>query len=299
MPLRFSTLQGVVDVVAWRGVLRDWLLPLLRGGAAVCLVVALAQPERSMQEQDIRAEGIDIVLSLDLSSSMLAQDFKPDRLEASKLVAQDFVQHREYDRIGLVAFSGEAFTQCPLTSDHEVVNHFLGNLQCGQLEDGTAIGMGLATAVNRLKDSEAKSKVIILLTDGVNNAGYIAPITAAALAKEFGIKVYTIGVGNTGQAYAPIGRRADGEYVFGFVPVEIDETLLLQVAQQTGGRYFRATDEKSLEKIYAEIDRLEKTEMDATIVQRHVSLFRFWLGWAAVLLAMELLLRWTVLRSLP
>ncbi len=296
--LQFSSLQGVLREPSWRSSLRVWLLPLLRGLGLVCLVLALARPQRSLQAQDIKAEGIDIVLSLDLSSSMLAQDFRPDRLKASQKVAIDFVERREFDRIGLVVFSGEAFTQCPLTTDHEVVNHFLEQLQCGQLEDGTAIGMGLATAVNRLKDSKAKSKIVILLTDGVNNAGYIEPNTAAQLAKEFGIKVYTIGVGSTGQAYAPIGRRGDGEYVFGFVPVEIDENLMMQIAQQTGGRYFRATDEKSLQKIYSEIDQLEKTEMDVTTIQRHLDLYPFWLKCALVLLLLEWLLRFTLLRSL-
>jgi Ca-activated chloride channel family protein len=295
----FSNLQGVVRQSSWRTNLRIWLVPILRGLALLCLTVSLARPQRTLQEQDIKADGIDIILSMDLSSSMLAQDFRPDRLKASQKVAADFVEHREFDRIGLVVFSGEAFTQCPLTSDHEVLNHFLAQLQCGQLEDGTAIGMGLATAVNRLKDSKAKSKIIILLTDGVNNAGYIEPNTAAQLAKEFGIKVYTIGVGNAGQAYAPIGRRSDGEYVFGYVPVEIDENLMIQIAQQTGGRYFRATDEHSLQKIYTEIDQLEKTEMDVTSLQRHLDLYGIWLYWSLAFLLSEFILRYTLLRSIP
>ena len=297
--MRFSSLQGVLRQPSWRASLRKVSLPLFRAAALCCLIIALSRPQRVLQEQDIKADGIDIVLSIDLSSSMLAQDFRPDRLKASQKVAKEFVERREFDRIGLVVFSGEAFTQCPLTTDHEVVNHFLEQLQCGQLEDGTAIGMGLATAVNRLKDSQAKSKVIILLTDGVNNAGYIEPNTAAELAKEFNIKIYTIGVGSTGQAYAPIGRRGDGDYVFGFVPVEIDENLMIQIAQQTGGRYFRATNEQSLQKIYAEIDQLEKTEMDVTAIQRHVDLYPTWLKWALLCLLLEWLVRYALLRSLP
>jgi Ca-activated chloride channel homolog len=297
--IRMSSLQSVVNEPSWKALLRQWLLPFLRGLALFCLIIALARPQQTFKEQDIKADGIDIMLSLDVSSSMLARDFNPDRLTASKLVAKDFVVRREFDRIGLVVFSGEAFTQCPLTADHDIVQHFLDNLRCGQLEDGTAIGMGLATAVNRIKDSKAKSKVIILLTDGVNNAGYVQPNTAADLAKTFGIKVYTIGVGSSGRAFAPVGRRGDGDYIFSYVPVEIDEALLLQIAELTGGRYFRAKDEKSLQKIYAEIDRLEKTEMDVTTLQRDVDTFAVWLRWVALFLVAELILRWTLLRSLP
>jgi Ca-activated chloride channel homolog len=297
--IRISTLQAVINEPSWKALLRLWLPPILRGLAFFCLIIALARPQQTLKEQDIKADGIDIILSLDVSSSMLARDFNPDRLIASKLVAKDFVARREFDRIGLVVFSGEAFTQCPLTADHDIIYHFLDNLRCGQLEDGTAIGMGLATAVNRIKDSKAKSKVIILLTDGVNNSGYVQPNTATDLAKTFGIKVYTIGVGSTGRAFAPVGRRGDGDYIFSYVPVEIDEALLLQIAEQTGGRYFRAKDETSLKQIYAEIDRLEKTEMDVTTLQRDVDIFPVWLRWAAILLLLELVLRWTVLQNLP
>jgi Ca-activated chloride channel family protein len=292
-------LQSIVSEPSWRGLLRAWLPLLLRSLALFCIAIALARPQKTLSEQEIKADGIDIMLSMDISSSMLARDFSPDRLTASKSVAKDFVLRREFDRIGLVVFSGEAFTQCPLTIDHEILNHFLDNLRCGFLEDGTAIGMGLATAVNRIKDSKAKSKVIILLTDGVNNSGYVQPNVAAELAKTFGIKVYTIGIGSIGRAFAPIGRRGDGDYIFSYVPVEIDEALLLQIAQQTGGRYFRAKDEKSLQKIYAEIDRLEKTEMDVTSIQRDIDLFPTWLAFAFCFLLLELGLKWTILRSLP
>jgi Ca-activated chloride channel family protein len=229
----------------------------------------------------------------------LAQDFKPDRLEASKNVAIEFIGKRQYDRIGLAVFAGEAFTQCPLTTDHRVLIDFVEGLRCGILEDGTAIGMGLATAVNRIKDSQAKSKVIILLTDGVNNSGYVKPLTAAEIAKEFGVKVYTIGVGQEGEALTPISRRSDGRYVFGLARVEIDEELLRQIASLTGGKYFRATTARSLEAIYDEIDRLEKTEIEVTSVKRYSEEFYRFVWLAIFLLGLELLLRYAVLRTIP
>ena len=236
---------------------------------------------------------------MDLSSSMLAQDFKPDRLEESKRVAADFVNKREHDRIGLSVFSGEAFTQCPLTTDHKVVKEFLAGLKCGLLEDGTAIGMGLATSVNRLKDSDAKSKVVILLTDGVNNAGYIKPYTAAEIAREFDVKVYTIGVGSTGDALTPVSRRSDGKYIFGLARVEIDEALLEEIANMTGGKYFRATSGEGLEKIYEEINQLEKTEIEVTSIKRYSEEFHYFAFWGLVLLVLEFLLRYTVFRTIP
>jgi len=248
--MRMSSLESLNEVQSIRGRLRA-LLPILRVLSFIALVIAIARPQLTLKEEEIKAEGVDIVLVMDLSSSMLAQDFKPDRLEVSKKVASDFVDKREYDRIGLGVFAGEAFTQCPLTTDHRVVKEFLAGLRCGILEDGTAIGMGLATAVNRLKESEAKSKVVILLTDGVNNAGYVKPMTASEIAREFEVKVYTIGVGSTGEAYSPVSRRSDGKYIFGLARVEIDEELLIQIADMTGGKYFRATSAESLENIYA------------------------------------------------
>ena len=291
------TLEATRGLKSWKGELQK-LLPTLRALAFIALVFALARPQRMLTEEVIKAEGIDIFLVLDLSSSMLAQDFKPDRLEVSKRVASEFVNKRQYDRIGLAVFSGEAFTQCPLTTDHRVLNDFIDGLRCGILEDGTAIGMGLATAVNRIKDSESKSKVIILLTDGVNNAGYVKPLTAAEIAKKFGVKVYTIGVGREGEALTPISRRSDGRYVFGLARVEIDEDLLRQIASLTGGRYFRATSTRSLEEIYDEIDRLEKTEIEVTSVKRYSEEFYRFVWIALALLVLELLLRFTVLRTI-
>lgn len=295
--LRVSSLSKLDWSASWRLRLR-YMLPWLRLVALGVLIIALARPQRALQEEQIKAEGIDIILAMDLSSSMLAQDFKPDRLSVSKRVAAEFVDRRAYDRLGLVVFSGEAFAQCPLTTDHAIVKTFLSELQCGALEDGTAIGMGLATAVNRLKDSSVKSKVVILLTDGVNNAGYIKPITAAEIAKQFNVRVYTIGVGTMGDALTPVSRRSDGQYLFGLARVEIDEVLLKEISKMTGGQYFRATSEESLEKIYSEIDRLEKTELEVTTLKRYSEVFRGFAWVGLVLLLLEFILRQTWLRSI-
>jgi Ca-activated chloride channel family protein len=293
-----SSLSSVEGIVSWRVRLRTYL-PWLRVWSLLLLVGALARPQLSMQEESITAEGIDIVLSMDLSSSMLAQDFKPNRLEASKQVAIDFVNKREFDRISVVAFAGEAFTQCPLTTDHDIVRTFLGSLACGTLDDGTAIGQGLATAINRVKDSETVSKVIILLTDGVNNAGYLAPDMAAQIAKEFGIKVYTIGVGSQGEALTPVSKDRFGRYRYDIAQVEIDEALLQQIAQVTDGRYFRATSMDELQQIYGIIDQLEKTEIESTVIKRYEEKFRILAFWALALLILELVLRYSVLRTIP
>ena len=297
-PITMSNLTAFRGQSSWRGRARA-LLPVLRALAFVSLVMALVRPQALLREEDVQAEGIDIMLTLDLSSSMLAQDFEPDRLEVAKQVAADFVKKREFDRIGLIVFSGEAFTQCPLTTDHKVVQEFLGNLKCGFLQDGTAIGMGLASAVNRVKDSPAKSKIIILMTDGVNNAGYFKPEDAMELAKTLGVKVYTIGIGSTGEAMTPIGRRNDGKYVFGLSPVEIDETLLQNIAIATGGKFYRATNNRELEQIYVEIDRLEKSKIDVTTVKRRTELFGKWVLLALILLVLELGLRYTIFRTIP
>jgi Ca-activated chloride channel family protein len=232
----------------------------LRIAAITLLVIILARPQKSDNFQDVSTEGIDIILALDISGSMLARDFKPDRLEASKNVATEFVSGRPYDRIGLVVFSGESFTQCPLTTDHAVLINLMHDIQSGMIEDGTAIGMGLATAVSRIKDSDAKSKVIILLTDGVNNRGEIAPATAAGIAKTYGIRVYTIGVGTQGVAPYPVQTPYGVQYQN--MQVEIDEGILKEIAQNTGGRYFRATDNDKLVQVYGEIDKLEKSKID-------------------------------------
>ena len=282
----------------WRVTLLPYLF-IFRLLAFLLFILALARPQLALQEEKVNAEGIDIMLTVDLSSSMLAQDFKPDRLEVCKRVAAQFIDKRKYDRLGLVSFSGEAFTPCPLTSDHDILKEYLANLQCGLLEDGTAIGMGLGTAVNRIKDSDAKSKVVILLTDGVNNAGYLKPITAAEIAVKYNVKVYTIGVGTSGAALTPVSRRSDGEYIFGLAQVEIDEPLLREMATLTGGKYYRATNERSLENIYAEIDKLEKTTLEVTRFKRFKDLYFWFAGFAFFLLITERLLRITVFRSTP
>ncbi len=292
------SLEGIRQLSSWRAKLRI-VLPVLRGLAFVALVIAMARPQESLKEENIKAEGIDIVLVMDLSSSMLARDFVPDRLEVSKEVAAQFVDKRPYDRIGLAVFSGEAFTQCPLTTDHRIVKDYLEALKCGILEDGTAIGMGLATAVNRLKDSESVSKVVILLTDGVNNSGYIQPMTAAQIASQFDVKVYTIGIGSVGEALTPVSVRSDGRYIFGLARVEIDEQLLKEIAEMTGGKYFRATSKEGLEEIYANIDQLEKTEIEVTTIRRYSEEFFAFAGLAIWLLMLELVLRYTIFRALP
>jgi Ca-activated chloride channel family protein len=295
--MEMSSLQSTIKLSSWRSRLRP-LLPYLRLVALALLIIAMARPQRTLKEEKINAEGIDIVMTMDLSSSMLAQDFKPDRLEVAKRMAKEFVSQRQYDRIGMVVFAGEAFTQCPLTTDHEVLQNFISQLQCGLLEDGTAIGMGLAAAVNRLKDSPAKTKVVILVTDGVNNVGYFKPITAGEIAKEFGIKVYAIGVGSVGEALTPVSRRSDGRFIFGLAPVEIDEDLLRQISKMTGGKYFRATSANDLQQIYRQIDRLEKTKIEVTAIKRYSEEFRWFALAALVILALEFLLRYSVLRAI-
>ena len=298
---RMSSLQGVEDISSFKSKLTI-LTPILRGISLIALVFAMTRPQSVLQEEEVKAEGIDIVLVMDLSSSMLAQDFTPDRLWVSKVVAGDFVKGRKYDRIGLTAFAGEAYTQAPLTTDHAVILDFLNpesGLQVGKLQDGTAIGMGLATAVNRLKDSEVKSKVVILLTDGVNNSGYVKPIDAAEIAKEFGVKVYTIGVGSTGHAHTPRNRNARGQYIYSLQGVEIDEALLKEISSMTGGRYFRATNEESLQQIYASIDQLEKTEIEVSVLKRYQDKFYLFALIGLLSLFLEMILKYTLIRSIP
>lgn len=296
--LPLPTLEAIDGHQTWRTKLYRFL-PLLRWLSLALMIVALARPQLTLKEENIKAEGIDIVLAMDISSSMLSQDFTPDRLSVSKSVAKAFIDKRVHDRVGLVVFAAESFTQCPLTTDHRVVKEFLDGLQCGLLEDGTAIGMGLASAVNRMKESPAKSKVIILLTDGVNNSGYINPLTAAEIAKELDTRVYTIGVGTRGQARSPVSRRRDGSYILGLANVQIDEKLLRQISDVTGGAYYRATDEASLEAIYDQIDQLEKTEIEVTTIKRYSEEFRRFLSVALCLFLLEILLRMSVFKTLP
>ncbi|WP_027076736.1 vWA domain-containing protein [Maribacter antarcticus] len=274
------------------------LLFILRLFALGAIIVAMARPQtEDISTRTKTTKGIDIVMAIDVSSSMLARDLKPNRLAALKKVAADFIKQRPNDRIGLVAYAGEGYTKTPITTDKTIVLNSLKDITYGQLEDGTAIGMGLATSVNRLKDSKAKSKIIILLTDGVNNSGFIEPQTAADLAIEFGIKTYTIGLGTNGNALTPIQYNPDGSFRYGMRQVEIDEELLKDIAKVTGGKYFRATNNEALEEIYDEINKLEKTEIEEFKYYRYEEKFRPWIWVAGILLLLEWLLRNTVFRS--
>ena len=270
--------------------------------AAISLfVVVLARPQSSKNWENVTTEGIDIVIALDISSSMLAQDFQPDRLEAAKNVAMEFISGREYDRMGLVVFAGEAFTQCPLTTDRAVLLNLFKDIKSGLIEDGTAIGNGLATAVARLKDSEAISRVVILLTDGENNRGEVAPVTAAEIAKTFGIRVYTVGVGSIGTAPYPMRVQTPfGEQVqMRDMEVKIDEETLQEISSITDGRYFRATSNSKLEEIYKEIDALEKSKIEVREFSRKSEEFLPFALLGALFLILSLLLRVTVFRSIP
>ncbi|RKR84948.1 Ca-activated chloride channel family protein [Mucilaginibacter gracilis] len=269
---------------------------VLRCLALAALVVAMARPQSSLSWQNTSTEGIDIVIASDISGSMLAEDFKPNRLEAGKQIAIDFIKGRPDDRIGLVIFSGESFTQCPLTIDHDVLINLFQDIKNGMIEDGTAIGMGLATAVNRLKDSQAKSKVIILLTDGVNNTGSIPPVTAAEIAKQFGIRVYTVGLGTHGTAPYPMQTQT-GEIVYQRMPVDIDEPTLTKIAQTTGGQYFRATNNETLKAIYAKIDQLEKAKIDVTQYRKKTEMFLPFAAIALLLLLLEFVLKNTLFKG--
>lgn len=271
---------------------------ILRCVVVALLIVALARPQSTESGSNTKTQGIDIVLALDISGSMLARDFQPDRIAAAKEVAANFVNDRRGDRIGLVVFAGESFTQSPLTTDKATLLNLLAQVKTGMIEDGTAIGSGLATAVNRLKESDAVSKVIILLTDGVNNTGRIAPLTAAEIAKSLGIKVYTIGVGTRGQAPYP-ARDMWGNLVMMNVPVEIDEQMLTDIAAMTGGQYFRATDKKSLQAIYDNINQLEKSIIETSDYTLYHELYLTFALWALAVLLFEFLLRALYLRQIP
>ena len=274
------------------------LLPLILKMLAFTLaVVALARPQSTSSGQNVTTEGIDIIMALDISSSMLAEDLKPNRIEAAKKVAEDFIESRPNDRIGLVVFGGESFTQCPLTTDHSVLKNLFLGIQSGLLADGTAIGEGLATAVNRIRKSKAKSKVIILLTDGVNNIGAISPETAGEIAKTFGIRVYTIGVGTRGMAPYPFKTPFGIQYQN--MEVQIDEKVLQQIASETDGKYFRATNSAKLKEIYDSIDKLEKTKIDVTEFRKHTEEFYPWVIVALLLLFADIILRFTVFKSIP
>jgi len=295
--IRFSATQAFenrhksIKVYLYHG------LFVLRLLVLALLIVAMARPQSSQRRQNVNIEGIDIVMTLDISGSMLAEDFKPNRLEAAKDVAQDFIDGRPNDRMGLVVFSGESFTQCPLTTDHTVLLNLFKDIHSGMIDDGTAIGDGLATAINRLKESTALSKVIILLTDGINNMGSIDPVSAAEIAKLYGIRVYTIGVGTLGTAPYPVKTPFGIQYQN--VEVKIDEPMLRKIAEMTNGKYFRATDNEKLREIYQQIDKLEKSKIDVTEFRKKKEEFMPLVLIAALLFIFEIMLKNTVFRSIP
>lgn len=295
--LQVSTLSGILaGPKSWKTYLRHLLL-VLRILAIGMLILVLARPQSTSSWENVSTEGIDIVLALDISSSMLAEDFKPNRLEASKDVAMEFIAGRPDDRMGLIVFSGESFTQCPLTTDHAVVMNLFQDIQSGMIDDGTAIGLGLANSISRLKESTAKSKVIILLTDGVNNQGEIAPLTAAEIAKTYGIRVYTVGVGTIGNAPYPFKTAFGVQYQN--VPVKIDEEVLREIANMTDGKYFRATNNEKLREIYKEIDALEKSKIEVREVSRKTEEYSLWALLALIFIGLEILLGLTILRTNP
>lgn len=297
--IHISNLDAVKSLrTSYRVYLKHGLF-ILRLLAIGCVIVILCRPQTHNKWISSNVEGTDIVIALDMSTSMLAQDFTPDRFGAAKEVAAKFVQGRETDNIGLVVFAGECFTQTPMTNDKTILLNSINSLEMGMLEDGTAIGDGLATAINRIVDGKAKSKSIILLTDGSNNTGLVAPETAADIAREKGIKVYTIGVGSNGSALSPVGINYYGKIEYDYLKVTIDEKTLKSIADKTGGRYYRATDNQALENIFSEIDALEKTTLD---VKNYRNVEDDYMLWAWLLLAfvgIDLLLRNTLLRTMP
>ncbi|MDA9900769.1 VWA domain-containing protein [bacterium] len=295
--LEISNSSGLVKGSLFWTVLKHCLFGF-RTLALVLIIVAMARPQSvDVSTKTKKTRGIDIVMAIDVSASMLAKDLKPNRLEALKDVAGKFIARRPNDRIGLVEYAGESYTRTPVTSDKNIIFNSLKEIKYNTIiTGGTAIGMGLATAVNRIKDSKAKSKIIILLTDGVNNSGFIDPLTASELASEYGIKTYTIGLGSNGMALSPVAIR-NGKIQYSRIQVEIDEKLLKEIAQGTGGKYFRATNNKKLEEIYAEINQLEKTEIEEFKYYNYEEKFRPLVLWALALLVFEFLLRHTLLKS--
>ena len=293
----FSTTIAFKKTKSWSDALYH-LLFVLRMIAIALIVVALARPLTHSENAKTKiTDGIDIVMAIDVSASMLSQDLKPNRFEALKKVASQFVKDRPNDRIGLVIYAGESYTKTPVTTDKSIILNALSEITYGQIEDGTAIGMGLATAVNRLKESKAKSRVIILLTDGVNNTGFIDSQTAAELAAEYGIKVYTVGIGTNGMALSPYALNADGSIIYRMQQVDIDEPLMKKIAQVTKGRYFRATNNQKLQQIYDEINQMETTKIEEFKYTEVDEKFRWWVLVAGVLLLLEFVLKHTLLRN--
>ncbi|SDB98113.1 vWA domain-containing protein [Williamwhitmania taraxaci] len=295
--LQLSTIRGLEKVGnSWKTHFRH--IPFVLKSLAFALIIfAIARPQSTENWENTTTEGIDIIIALDISSSMLARDFQPDRITAAKAMGMQFITGRPNDRIGLVIFSGESFTQCPLTSDHAALINLMKEVQSGLIEDGTAIGNGLGTAISRLKESKAKSRVVILLTDGVNNRGEIAPLTAAEIAHTYGIRVYTVGVGSMGMApypmQTPFGIRMQD------MEVQIDEPMLKEISKMTDGKYFRATSNRKLEEVYSAIDKLEKSKVDIkTLSKKEEQFFPFALA-ALLLIALDFIVKVTILRTIP
>ncbi len=296
--IRYSNLGILKQISTISSTRPRHLLFIIRIFVLTLLIIAFARPQSGIKGEEVITQGVDIILAIDISSSMLAEDIKPNRVEAVKAVASEFIKRRKSDRIGMVVFAGEAYTQCPLTLDYGILLNFLEKIKVGIIEDGTAIGMGLATAVNRLRSSQAKSKLIILLTDGRNNTGEIDPITAAQAAQAFDIRVYTIGAGTKGSAMYPVNDPIFGKrYVP--VPVDIDESTLKKIAEMTGGKYFRATNRKRLSDIYREIDKMEKTKIKVKEYTRYSELFYYFAGIAFLFIMAEIVLANTTLRKIP
>jgi Ca-activated chloride channel homolog len=294
--IRISSTKGLASSRSWKNTVQHFPF-VFRMLALSCIIIALARPQTKFDETQTEGEGIDIILCIDVSGSMTAQDFQPNRMEAAKKVAEDFVDARPNDRIGVVIFAGESFTQCPLTTDHYVLKSQIAQIRNGLLEDGTAIGSGLATSVDRLRNSKSKSKVVILLTDGINNGGLIDPSTAKEIAKAFKVKVYTIGVGTDGYAPTPVSTPLG--IVMQNQKVSIDEKLLQNIAAETGGKYFRATDNSSLTKIYNDINQLEKSKVEVTTFHRYTEKFYPFIFAAMALLLIEIVLRYTLFKKFP
>lgn len=295
--IKIGNISGLIKTQNWFAKTRA-IIPILRLLAISALIIAMARPRTyAVSKKTKTNKGIDIVMAIDVSASMLARDLRPNRLEALKKVATTFVNQRPNDRIGIVAYAGESFTKTPVTSDKGIVVKTINELNWGELEGGTAIGMGLGAAINRVKDSKAKSKVIILLTDGVNNTGFVDPVTASEIAKDLKIKVYTIGLGTNGMAQFPVSKNADGSLNFQNQIVEIDEALLKKIAKETGGQYFRATSNTKLKEVYNEINKMEKTEVEEFKYYNYDEQFRFWVLLAGVFLLIELLLKFTIYKS--
>jgi len=295
--LNFSNLQGLKKTpFSYKYIFRHVLF-VFRCLALFLIIIVMMRPHSVNKWKNVTSEGIDIMMALDISGSMLAEDFHPNRIEAAKNVISEFITGRPTDRIGLVVFSSESFTQCPLTTDHAVLINLLHDIKFGMIEDGTAIGDGIANSINRLKDSKAVSKVVILLTDGENNRGEIAPITAAEIAKTYGVRVYTIGVGTIGTAPIPVETPFGKQYQQ--MEVKIDEPLLQQIAKTTGGKYFRATNNEKLRGIYAEIDKMEKTKIEVSEHKKYEEEYFMWGLAAFILIIMEFLIKNTILRTIP